>query len=121
MTTEQVIERTSDAMAVRRVFGEPIERDGIVVIPAAFVMGGGGVGETPSEQKGEGAGFGLSARPVGVFAIERGRVRWRPAVNVNRIIAGAQIVAAFALLTIRAYLGYRAAMGPRRFGLLRAR
>jgi hypothetical protein len=31
-----------DAIAAKRVYGEPAERDGVTVIPAVFVRGGGG-------------------------------------------------------------------------------
>ena len=31
-----------DTFTVRRVFGEPVEKDGVVVIPVAMVSGGGG-------------------------------------------------------------------------------
>ena len=41
------IEQATDALTVRRVFGDPIEKDGVTVIPAARVHGGagGGTGE----------------------------------------------------------------------------
>lgn len=65
-------------MKVKQVFGEPYERDGITVIPAAAVSGGGGGGGDASEAGG--AGFGLSARPVGlsssVMARSAGRRPW---------------------------------------------
>jgi uncharacterized spore protein YtfJ len=31
-----------DAISVRKVFGDPVERDGVTVIPAARIAGGGG-------------------------------------------------------------------------------
>lgn len=95
-------ERAGDAMTVRRVFGDPVERDGVTVIPVAKVRGGGGggSGEGPEGRgKGWGGGFGVSATPAGVYVIRDGRVRWRPAVDVNRAIL---IWAIVALLTLRA-------------------
>ncbi len=78
-----------DAITVKRVYGEPYERDGVVVIPAAKVSGagggGGGVGPQPG-QEGSGLGFGLEARPVGAYVIENGSVRWEPAVDIGRIV-----------------------------------
>ena len=76
-----------DAISVRRVYGEPYERDGVVVIPAATVSGGagGGNGRDEKGQEGEGGGFGVGARPVGAYVIKGGRVAWMPAVDVNRL------------------------------------
>ena len=55
-------------MTVKRVYGDPIERDGLTIVPAADVRGGGG-GGGDSENNG-GGGFGLTARPVGVYVVE---------------------------------------------------
>lgn len=44
MQIDEVLTQARDAMTVRRVFGEPIERDGLTIIPVANVMGGGGGG-----------------------------------------------------------------------------
>jgi uncharacterized spore protein YtfJ len=104
MDVLDTIAQAREALTVRRVFGEPYERDGVTVIPAARIQGGagGGGGEGPDGQgKGSGSGFGLMARPVGAFVIRDGRVSWQPAVDVNRIVMGAQIVAVVALLTLR--------------------
>jgi uncharacterized spore protein YtfJ len=89
------------------VFGEPYEKDGVTVIPAARVQGGagGGSGEDPQGQgKGSGSGFGVTARPVGAFVIHDGELSWRPALDVNRIALGGQVVAVVALLTVRAII-----------------
>jgi uncharacterized spore protein YtfJ len=75
-----MVAQARDAMTVRRVYGDPIERDGIVVIPAAAVSGGGGGGGGVDihGQTGAGTGFGLHARPVGAFVIRGDDVRWEP-------------------------------------------
>ena len=111
MEVQDVIAQARDAMTVKRVFGEPYEKNGVTVIPAARVQGGagGGGGEGPEGQgKGSGTGFGLSARPVGAYLIRGDEVTWRPAVDLNRIVLGGQIVAIVALLTIRAIVRARA-------------
>jgi uncharacterized spore protein YtfJ len=92
-----------DAMSARGVFGEPVERDGVVVIPAARVSGGagGGGGGGTEGNGGAGSGFGLTARPVGAFVVRGGEVSWRPAVDVTRIVLGGQVVLAFGLLYLR--------------------
>jgi hypothetical protein len=48
-----------------------------------------------------GGGFGVSARPIGAYVIRDGEVRWRPAVDVNRLMLGWQIVSALAVLVLR--------------------
>jgi uncharacterized spore protein YtfJ len=85
-----------DAIAVKRVFGKPVERDGVTVIPAAAVRGGGG-GGGDAEGAG-GGGFGLQARPVGAYEIRNGQVRWVPATDPARALLGWQIVAALTML-----------------------
>jgi uncharacterized spore protein YtfJ len=77
-----------DALTTKRVYAEPIEKDGVIIIPAAAVGGGGGAGggQDAEGQPGEGGGFGLGARPVGAFVVKDGNVAWVPAVDANRIL-----------------------------------
>jgi uncharacterized spore protein YtfJ len=93
---DEIFAGARDALSVRRVFGEPIEEDGVTLIPAAHVRGGAGGGGDDADNGG--GGFGLSARPVGAYVIRDGDVQWRPTVDVNRIMLGWQIVSALALL-----------------------
>jgi uncharacterized spore protein YtfJ len=105
MDVQEIAAQARDALTVRRVFGEPYEKDGLTFIPAARMQGaaGGGSGEDPQGQgKGSGGGFGLTARPVGAFVIREGELTWRPAIDVTRIALGGQVVAIVALLTARA-------------------
>ncbi|HEX2090316.1 MAG TPA: spore germination protein GerW family protein [Actinomycetota bacterium] len=111
MDVQTVITQARDALSVKRVFGEPYEKNGMTVIPVAKIQGGagGGVGEDAGgAQKGSGTGFGIAARPVGAFVIRGDEMTWRPAVDVNRIILGGQIIAIAALLTIRSIVKARA-------------
>jgi uncharacterized spore protein YtfJ len=99
MNVDEMVHGTQDAINVKRVFGEPIEKNGVTIIPAAKVMGGGG-GGADSENNG-GGGFGIRARPAGVYVIRGNEVEWQPALDVNRIILGAQVVAIFVILALR--------------------
>jgi uncharacterized spore protein YtfJ len=104
MDMSDVMGQARDAITVRRVFGEPYEKNGITVIPAAKVQGGagGGAGEGPEgKEKGSGGGFGVSARPTGAYVIREGQVSWQPAVDVNRAVAIGGVVAVFFLFTVR--------------------
>jgi uncharacterized spore protein YtfJ len=95
-------------LRARDVFGEPIQRDEVTVIPVASIIGGGGAGAgepgtspAPGEASeaeavarggtGAGLGFGLVARPVGAFVIHDGRARWRPAIDVTSLALGAMV------------------------------
>jgi uncharacterized spore protein YtfJ len=104
-----------DTLSARRVFGEPVEHDGVVVIPAAVVMGGGG-GGTGTAQGGpqQGGGLGLLAWPVGAFVISNGTVRWKPAVDVNGLSAIAGLVIGAVLIAHRPRRRRHSVGAPRR-------
>jgi uncharacterized spore protein YtfJ len=111
MEVEDVIAQARDAVTVKRVFGDPYQQDGVTIIPAARVLGGAGGGrgeDAAGEGKGSGSGFGITAHPVGAFLIRDGELHWRPAVDVNRIILGGQVVMVVALLTARTIVKARA-------------
>jgi uncharacterized spore protein YtfJ len=104
MDVQETISKARDAITVKRVYGDPYERNGITVIPAAAVGGGagGGSGEDPKGQTGGGGGFGIGARPVGAYVIDHDSVRWVPARDITRIAQQALIVgAAVAVLLLR--------------------
>ncbi len=103
MNVDAMVKGTHDALNVGRVYGDPVERDGITIIPVAKVGGGGGGGSGGDEGTGGGGGgFAVSARPVGVYVIQDGAVRWEPALDLNRIILGGQVVAIVLFLALRA-------------------
>lgn len=98
MKFEQLLTSVREAIPARRVFAEPIEKDGVLLVPAMSVGGGLGTGEGQDEhgQTGEGGGFGIGAKPVGAYSIKDGTVTWIPAVDVNRLFgAVAAMVVAF--------------------------
>ncbi len=119
MNGEEAAQATRKILQARRVYGDPIERDGITVIPAVRIRGraGGRNGRNRSDERngkatkrgGPMGGFRVSARPAGMYVIRDGKVTWMPALDVNRIIVGGQIVGmvlgAFAM----------AVWGPRRW------
>ena len=104
-TLDEVIRRTIGGMDAKQVFGAPIERDGVLFVPAAKVRGGGGAGGD-TEGNG-GGGFGLTAKPAGMYVIKDGDAEWRPALDLNRVIIGGQLVAIVALLAVRSILRRR--------------
>jgi uncharacterized spore protein YtfJ len=105
------LRKAVDGASAGRVFGEPVTQDGIILLPVAKVAGGGGggggTGPTRSgspEASGSGGGFGTSAKGLGVFVLKEGKVSWHPAIDVNRVVLGGQIVAVVALLVARSVL-----------------
>ena len=105
MAIEEMLGRAQEAMSVKRVFGEPYEKNGVTIVPAASFRGGGGGGggRAPDGQgSGEGGGYGVTGRPVGAYVFRNGEVGWQPALDINRVILGAQIVAVVLLLVVRA-------------------
>lgn len=64
MKLDDLVSTAREALTVRRVYGDPYERDGVTFIPAARVSGGGGGGTGTGDggAGGEGGGFRLSAR-----------------------------------------------------------
>ena len=81
---ERLGQQLSTSATAQAVYGTPVERDGITIIPVArarYGFGGGGGGGT---QTGEAAGSGLGAgavvslTPVGYIELREGRSRFRP-------------------------------------------
>ena len=93
---DEILRGAREAISVGRVFGEPHEEGGVTVIPAATVRGGGGGGG--GDEHDGGGGFGVMDRPAGAYVIKDGDVKWKPAVDPNRIVLGWQIVSALGLL-----------------------
>jgi uncharacterized spore protein YtfJ len=121
MDVHEVLNHARDAMTVKRVFGDPFEKDGITVIPVATVMGGAGAGggtgkgaqpagggeEAVGEggkDSGYGMGYGLRATPAGVYVIKGGEVEWKPALDMNRLTLQRAGVAIVALLVLRSII-----------------
>ena len=99
MNALDAVNQAKDAITVRRVYGEPIEEDGLTIIPAANVMGGGG-GGGDTEGNG-GVGFGVRAKPAGAWVIKDGEATWRPAFDLNRTVLMGQVIAIVFLLVTR--------------------
>lgn len=101
MGVTELLDEARRTIGVERVFGQPLERDGTTIIPAASVSGGGGggSGDDGEGQRGEGGGFGLRGRPAGAYVVHGGVVRWRPAVDVNRAITALTAIVITYLVT----------------------
>jgi uncharacterized spore protein YtfJ len=49
MDLDTLLQGHRDAITVRRIYGDPVERDGVTIVPAAMVMGGTGGGGDGAE------------------------------------------------------------------------
>lgn len=95
------------ALSARTVYGDPVEREGVTVIPAATVFGGGGLGASEASPDGErpagvGGGYGLVAWPTGAIEIRGDEVRWHRAFDATQFYVTALLVALAALRAILA-------------------
>lgn len=109
MDVQELLGKVAEHLSVSRAFGSAYEKDGSMIIPVAFVAGGGGGGEAPSgspsrdplddeeldeeeivmdveTSNGSGGGFGGVVMPAGVYVVKDDNVRWIPAVNANLVI-----------------------------------
>jgi uncharacterized spore protein YtfJ len=112
MDVNELLSQAKDAITVKRVFGEPFERDGVTIVPVAAVRGGAGGGsgqDANGDGSGSGSGFGVSGRPVGIYLIDKnGQVSWQPAFDLNRVILGGQLVGVAFLFVLRGIAKARA-------------
>ncbi|HZP57844.1 MAG TPA: spore germination protein GerW family protein [Dehalococcoidia bacterium] len=122
-TTEEMVERISrlpEHVGVNACFGQPIEKDGHILVPVArtsfgFGMGfGRGSGRSPAqhgmdgeggEGEGGGGGGGGSATPVAVIDLARDDVQIRPVMDPMRAATAGLLLAGWVafwlLLTVR--------------------
>src|SRR5690242_8867421 len=95
---ETLVERLADRLGtnsnVRTIFGDPVERNGVTVIPVARVrygFGGGGGGK--EGESGSGGGGGAKVEPLGYIEMKNGMSEFRPirqpAAVTPVIVAGA--------------------------------
>ena len=121
MKVEEIVEQARESLGSKRVFGEPYEKNGVTVIPAARVMGGAGGGDAGDRAAqiegadgaktgtgtGTGAGYGMVGSPAGAFVIKGDDVKWLPAVDVNRLMFGFQLMLIVLFLVVRSILKSR--------------
>jgi hypothetical protein len=93
VSVPDVLKNVQESMSARRVFAEPYEKDGLTIIPAAKVRGGGGGGQGDGPQgQGAGGGFGVMASPMGAYVVRGDEVEWKPALDWNRLLFGAEAI-----------------------------
>jgi hypothetical protein len=98
---------------VGSVFGAPVERDGVTVIPVSRARWGLGGGTRPRRAGDEGpraetgGGGGVIVRPMGFVEVSGGRTRFRPIVDPGLVAWTAIASGALGLSALRTIVGAR--------------
>ncbi|GAB3822069.1 spore germination protein GerW family protein [Pontibacter rugosus] len=96
--TEKLAEKFGKAAHVSTIYGEPVERDGLTVIPvskAIYGFGGGQGGKADAE--GSGGGGGMVVMPVGYIEMKQGETKFRTIRDPQSIV---KIVAIGSIATL---------------------
>jgi uncharacterized spore protein YtfJ len=91
---DDVLARLAEQVGARltssTIFGTPVERDGVTVVPVGtvrFGFGGGGGSDASGKGEGEGGGALGSGGPAGYIELKDGRSRFVPIVHPGRMLA----------------------------------
>jgi uncharacterized spore protein YtfJ len=103
MDVQKMVSRSQETATVARVYGEPHEKGGTTLIPAARVSARGGSGAARGG-KHSGGGFRADAEPVGAFVIKNGEVEWKPVFDLSGTVRRGQLVGVVALLVVLAVI-----------------
>ncbi len=109
--------RIGDSISGHKSFGPAFEKDGVLVIPVAYVFGGGGGGESDeaghprppdkpdnpdaNQKKGSGGGYGLVTWPIGAYVVQDGQVRWVPVIDPAMLMTTGALAIAAVLKSLR--------------------
>ncbi|HZO72512.1 MAG TPA: spore germination protein GerW family protein [Ktedonobacteraceae bacterium] len=115
----QVMDHLTETAKVEAVFGQPIEHNGIVVIPCSEVSVGLGMGfgsgpavasnaeGKQSTGSGGGGGGGATGRPIAIIIMSKDGVRVQPVVDATKVVLTTFATLTFILLWIGRLLGDR--------------
>jgi uncharacterized spore protein YtfJ len=87
---QEILDKASSKGDVRRVYGEPIERNGRTIIPVAdigfgFGFGSGSGGEGTQQGEGGGGGGKVSGKPVGYIEIAENGSEFKPIYDATKL------------------------------------
>jgi len=86
---ERLAERVGASSGAATLFGEPVERGEVTVIPVARAVWGFGGGSGPEAAGGAGGGGGGASWPVGYIELRGSETRFRPIVDLRPLILAA--------------------------------
>jgi len=99
---ERIAEKLSSAANATRIYGEPVERSGVTVIPvakAAYGFGGGAGKKTGDE--GSGGGGGIALTPIGYIEMKEGTTKFHSIRDPQTLLKIIAISGVVTLLTVR--------------------
>jgi uncharacterized spore protein YtfJ len=102
---ERIGETVGHSAQVSTIFGEPVDREGVTVIPvgkARFGFGGGGGSGSRQgdEGAGGGGGGGVAVGPIGYIELHEGGAKFKRILTPTDLLALA-IAASFAVATVK--------------------
>jgi uncharacterized spore protein YtfJ len=112
---ERIAERLGVTVKASTVYGEPVERDGLTVIPVAKARWGFGAGGGTGQDEhgpggGGGGGGGVTMAPVGYIEIGHGQTAFRPIRESRSFLPYVVGAAALLMLSLR-LLGRQSSRG----------
>ena len=122
MTAIDVVAQAREALSVKRVFGEPYQRNGITLIPVARIKehvahlpvprGEAGPLRAVPSLFGRGADVRMSAKPLGVYVLRGDRVTFKPVSDARCVMCMGGALAVLSLLAARSVRRRRAEVTP---------
>lgn len=86
---EDLIKKFTDNAKATLIFADPVEREGMTIIPVAKMMwgfGGGGGSDKKNPASGVGGGGAIRTIPVGYIQLKGGKARFQPIFDAGKII-----------------------------------
>jgi uncharacterized spore protein YtfJ len=84
---QELAQKLGTSANASTIYGEPVERDGVTVIPAAKAMYGfGGGSGSKAGEEGTGGGGGVAIKPVGYIEIKDGNTKFKSIPDPERVV-----------------------------------
>jgi uncharacterized spore protein YtfJ len=100
---EQLAQRLGISASATTVYGQPVERGDVTVIPVAKARYGfgGGSGTNKKGDEGSGGGGGVAVTPIGYIEIKDGKTQFRKIRDPQSLITALAVGGIFTFLTVR--------------------
>ncbi|TXK52658.1 sporulation protein [Pontibacter qinzhouensis] len=99
---ERLAEKVGLAAKASTVYGDPIERGGVTVVPVSKLAYGfgGGAGNKAGEE-GSGGGGGIAIMPVGYIEIKEGTTKYKAIRDPQTVVKIIAVSGLFSVLLVR--------------------